>query len=510
MKPSDDLFKLIRSLTKSEKGYFRKFTARHVVGDENTYMTLFDAIDAQQEYDEEAIKNSYSDRAFVRRLPALKNYLYSLILRSLRAYYAEASASRKLRGLLDDYSILREKRLYDQAVKVLGRAKKIAEHYELFRYMLIIEEYERQIQIMLFSAAVPLDDIEASMEREKNAIERVLEVNRYDLLGKKLFKTLSETGTQRGETVPEYAELFRSNPLLKDENLPQAFIARSKFYHVRSTYAYYCGDYEESYRNIRALFDLFESRPEFIANHTDSYINILSNLIGICCVLSRETEALLYLDKLRQLPLREYGDDMERFIMVRGSELALFLKMGRFDELRVLLPTLQLELEKLEKDLSPYYRRYFFYHIGWAWFTLGNISEALSHINEVLNGRGSDIREDLYCFAKIINLLIHYDLGNIDLLQYEVLSTCRYLAKRQRNYTFETLVLRFIKRAIAVSPEELRQEFIALRAELVQLRDDPSEHKAFDFFYFIPWLDSKIERIPLESAVARSLSGNHR
>src|SRR5690606_39190650 len=106
----------------------------------------------------------YSDRAFIRRLPALKNYLYSLLLKSLRAYHAEASASRKLRGLLDDYSILREKRLYEQAVKVLGRAKKIAEYYELFRYMLIIEEYERQIQVMLLSAAVPLDEIEASME----------------------------------------------------------------------------------------------------------------------------------------------------------------------------------------------------------------------------------------------------------------------------------------------------------------------------------------------------------
>lgn len=468
-------------------------------------MTLFDAIDAQQEYDEDAIKNSYSDRAFIRRLPALKNYLYSLLLKSLRAYHAEASASRKLRGLLDDYSILREKRLYDQAIKVLGRAKKIAEYYELFRYLLIIEEYERQIQVMLLSAAVPLDAIEAGMEREAEAIEHLLEVNRYDLLGKKIFKTLSETGTERGKEPPEYAELFRNNPLLKDENLPQAFIARSKFYHVRSTYAYYCGNYEESYRNTRALFDLFESRPEFIANHTSSYINILSNLIGICSVLSRETETLLYLDKLRQLPIKEYGDDVERFITVRGSELALFLKMGRFDELRALLPVLQKELEKLEKDLQPYYRRYFFYHIGWAWFALGSIPEALTHINEVLNGRGGDIREDLYCFAKILNLLIHYELGNIDLLQYEVLSTCRYLAKRQRNHAFETLVLRFIKRAITVSPKELRPEFIALRAELVQLRDDPYEHKAFDFFYFIPWLDSKIERISLEQAVKRAL-----
>ncbi len=50
MKPSTELFQLIKSLSKSEKRYF-KLTSSLQSGEKN-YMKLFDAIEAQYEYDE--------------------------------------------------------------------------------------------------------------------------------------------------------------------------------------------------------------------------------------------------------------------------------------------------------------------------------------------------------------------------------------------------------------------------------------------------------------------------
>ena len=42
MKPADTLYKLIKSLTKGEKIYFKKFSKRHVLGSGNKYVKLFD------------------------------------------------------------------------------------------------------------------------------------------------------------------------------------------------------------------------------------------------------------------------------------------------------------------------------------------------------------------------------------------------------------------------------------------------------------------------------------
>ena len=57
MKPSTELFQLIKSLSKSEKRYF-KLTSSLQSGDKN-YMKLFDAIELQDSYDEQEIKINF-------------------------------------------------------------------------------------------------------------------------------------------------------------------------------------------------------------------------------------------------------------------------------------------------------------------------------------------------------------------------------------------------------------------------------------------------------------------
>ena len=83
MKRNDSLFRLIRSLSKSEKRFFKIYSERHVIGDQNNYVALFDTIDRQKSYNEEAIIKKFADRKFARRLPVAKNYLYELILKSM-------------------------------------------------------------------------------------------------------------------------------------------------------------------------------------------------------------------------------------------------------------------------------------------------------------------------------------------------------------------------------------------------------------------------------------------
>ena len=58
---TDDLFLLIKSLDKNEKGYFKKFAARY--GSKqggNDYLKLFDLIDGQDSYNEEVVKKHFT------------------------------------------------------------------------------------------------------------------------------------------------------------------------------------------------------------------------------------------------------------------------------------------------------------------------------------------------------------------------------------------------------------------------------------------------------------------
>ena len=110
MKPSDELFKLIKSLNKSEKRFF-KLASTLQSGDKN-YIRLFDAIEKQKQYDDEAIKEMFKGETFIKHLPSEKNHLNKLILKSLRAYHADNSVSAQLAEEIKNIEILYEKALY--------------------------------------------------------------------------------------------------------------------------------------------------------------------------------------------------------------------------------------------------------------------------------------------------------------------------------------------------------------------------------------------------------------
>ncbi|PKR81034.1 hypothetical protein CW751_07680 [Brumimicrobium salinarum] len=122
MKPSNELFHLIKSLTKSEKRFFKLSSS--IQSGEKNYFKIFDFIDAQDSYDEKKLKEHFKDERFIKHLPSEKNHLYKLILKSLRQFYGEQSASNLIMQEIKNIEILYNKALHKESNKFLKRAKK--------------------------------------------------------------------------------------------------------------------------------------------------------------------------------------------------------------------------------------------------------------------------------------------------------------------------------------------------------------------------------------------------
>ena len=123
MKPSNELFNLIQSLSKSEKRFF-KLSSSLQDGDKN-YLKLFDYIEKQKKYDEAELKNYFQKEKFIKHLPSEKNHLYKLILKSLRGFHSDNSISSILKQELKNIEILYSKALYKECVKILKRSKRL-------------------------------------------------------------------------------------------------------------------------------------------------------------------------------------------------------------------------------------------------------------------------------------------------------------------------------------------------------------------------------------------------
>ena len=132
---SKELFDLIKSLNKLEKRYFKVFASRHVIGKENNYVRLFDLIERQSHHDEEKILRKASITK--KQLENWKRYLYKLILRSEENYHLENTSEKKIKHLILHTENLFNKGLYNQCLKLLGKAKQLAMKYE--KHLLLVE-----------------------------------------------------------------------------------------------------------------------------------------------------------------------------------------------------------------------------------------------------------------------------------------------------------------------------------------------------------------------------------
>ena len=126
--PKDNLFVLVKSLSKSEKRQFKLYVGRLGVNEDSKFLLLFNVLDKMAEYDEQVILK----KGIVKKqqLSNLKAHLYKQVLISLRLNPLHQNIRVQIREQLDFATILYHKGLYKQSLKILDKAKNLAINYE--------------------------------------------------------------------------------------------------------------------------------------------------------------------------------------------------------------------------------------------------------------------------------------------------------------------------------------------------------------------------------------------
>jgi hypothetical protein len=176
MKPSTELFSLIKSLTKSEKRFFKLNSALQA-GDKN-YLKIFNFIEKQNRYDEESLKDEFKEETFIQHLPSEKNHLYKLILKSLRSYYSEQSVSSVLKQEIKNVEILYNKALYRECSKFVKRSKALAAEYEKFYYHYELINWEKKLLEEAYESGIFDQNLDELIKEESDVIEKVTQPGR--------------------------------------------------------------------------------------------------------------------------------------------------------------------------------------------------------------------------------------------------------------------------------------------------------------------------------------------
>ena len=505
MKATDELFQLIRSLNKTEKGYFKKYSQLHSRGEETGYIRLFEAIDVMKEYDEDILREKLKGEKFLEYLPTAKNYLYNFILKSLRNYHSDTGIDSILHDSLREAEIIFKKGLYDQYAKLVRKARALAQKYEKDLFILEAVAMENRALTTISTPdeyqryAIELNQLLFdSIDRHKNLVEYRAWINQ-------IFSILRSKGEsfRSREELEEMKNLEALQLALHEDNA-RSFRARCLYYNGRAAIKKYCGQPLESIMFNKRQIEYMEANPELMQDNFDSYLSAINNLMVSAMAAGNMELTREAIDKFRAITNSSTDVQARIFERTNPVEVIWYLQTGKIDEGLEKVAAIEEGLEKFKGKISKAFLFPLYDNLSNLYFFSGNFSKALFWRNMILNDPNIRLREDIQNYSRIINLIIHYELGNQDTMEYLLRSTYRYLLKRERLYKFETLILKFLKDSPSYNTrKEITEAFTRLQKELKLLESDAYEKNALEYFDMITWLESRISDLPIKEVTIR-------
>ncbi len=509
MKPSTELHDLVRSLTKSEKRFFKLHSTLQA-GDKN-YLRIFDAVDRQRVYDEEALKRQFAAETFVRHFPSEKNHLYKLILKALRAYHAESTSSGILKQEIKNIEILFDKALYRECHKLLHRAKRIARENEKFYYLFELLNWEKMLLEEDYESGEFTKDLDALVAEESEVLEKLRNLAAYHQLYSRINFVFRSGGYVRSEQEHAVVEEIAHHPLIVGRNTALSDRAATICFYTQGFCAWAQRDWQTSLTRFLRVKQILDRRPLLRSDLATRYIRTLHFIINAQVELGEFKAAREHIRLMRAMVDQPGFGGIQIAVQVFNasylSELRLLDRMGEHARALDLVPAVTAGLEDEGPRLQKEQQLEFWWALSCAHFGAGEMNKALHWLNKLLNDNEQNLRQDLFTYARLFNLVVHYELGNYDLLEYILRSTQRFLNKRQRAHPTETVLIEHLRRlARTAQPAARRELHRSLHDRLVELMQDPQERIALKYFDVLAWSHARVEGISFSEAVRQRMA----
>ncbi len=491
MKKKDELFSLIKSLSKNEKRYFKRLAGLNGNGDK-TYLALFEFISNQSDPGDDLIRKYFEGQAFLSQMHVMKNYLSSLIMKSLRGYNESKSKNSELKELLREIEILYEKELFDHCKTSIEKVIRIASKYERFEILLEALRLKRQWLVAIEGVIKASEEIIEIIQLEKIALDKLMIINQFQELSYSLIE--SDFGVVDMRIL--------NHPIMTLENAQTSLLAYIHYNHILYASYAFSGNLKKGLKSLDNIAHQLEKNPHRIKEDASSYITVLNNKIGALLHSRQLDDIPELLNIIRSVPAKykipPNRSSIKTFLSTYNVELELYRDTGQWEKGIGIINDIKSFLETHTQDISAEHQITFYYQFAYIFFMAKDYSSALKYLNEINTGSFKEVRLDIATYARFLNLMIHFELGNIIVLRYSVDSCRRFLLKRRQPQHFEKVILRFFSK-ISTKPKSLWQEqFAWLKENLFLKTSETEKENILDYLNYMKWIDDNLKTVRLD------------
>ena len=494
-KPNDILFQLIKSLEKSEKRHFKLFITRSSANEDLKIIRVFDIIDKLEIYDERIVLKKLKEIT-KPQLANLKAHLYREILASLRLLKSTDSLDLQISDTIDQALILYKKGLFFQSVRMLDKAKVLADEFQKYYYLPQIINLEKRIQSLSVSYKFS-KKIETLSEEATQISYRFSIITRLSNLASEMYSFYITNGHARNEgEEKKVTKYFKANLPSGSQEL-KGFYEQLYYYQSATWYTFIKQDFLSYYKYVNKWLRLFDEHEIMKRSETGLYIKALHNLLNANFYLRNYKKFEGDLKRFETFAATKRVQNSENFkiqsfVYIASAKINYYSITGKFKEGLKIVPSVLKELKQYEAYIDDNRLMVINYKIAILYFGSGDYSTSIDYLQKIIY-HTSDLRPDIQCYARLTHLIAHYEMGNLDLMDSLTRSVYRYMSKIENYTVIESTILKFLKNSSKYNRKELLPLLENFLEETKHLEGNRYETRSFSYLDIISWLESKLQ-----------------
>jgi hypothetical protein len=508
---SDALFQLVHTLQKAEKRHFKLYIKRSSGKEDLKIIRLFDALDKLDDYDEKLLLKKLSGIQKTQ-LANLKSHLYKELLASLRLLKTTENIDLQLSEHLDNARLLYNKGLKIQSLKILEKAKELAKEHQKFNTLVQLISLEKKIETLhITRSSVDKTEILTGEAMEISGhIDRVTRLSNLALL---LYRWYVINGHARNEEdEKDIKAFFKQN--LPNNGTISGFYEKLYLYQSYCWYAFIRQDFLMYYRYSQKWIDLFEENPLLKEVETGHYVKGMHTLLNALFDLRNFEKFDIVIKQFEGYSLTEAAQQHDNFrthtfIYINSAKINYHLMKGTFKDGLALVPGIEEKLNDYALQVDRHRILVFTYKIAMLYFGNGDYEKSIDYLQKIIHGP-MDLRIDLQCYARLLHMMAHYEMGNYDIMESLIKSVYRFMAKMKNLTVVEEEIFRFLKQSFAVSPAKLKPRLETLLSNVKHLEKNRFETRAFAYMDIISWIESKVYDQPMSTVIYNKYKAHRR
>lgn len=502
MLKSESLIHLINNLTKQEKKEFSLYISNKP---EKDYIFLFRLIDDKKVSDPEELKMSFLAAKPTSSFNTVVIYLFDLLIDILTRLRTEQDSYYLLFNELLHARVLYEKSMYQECFQVLKKVKEKAVYYENHFALLVAQRLELNYLLTLDFEDMDEQKLLNKQYKMNNTLKSIRQLNEQSSLYELLKYRMINRGASRSlEETQKLDDLVTSEISIVASAGVENFEIKKNHQLFQANYFITVGDYKAAFNSFVELNKLFEENSHLWNNPPVYYLMTVEGMLESLCIMHNYEGMNYFIQKLAKLSSPSSSFQLNVMYVIFIYRLFSFIDAGDFDKAGIWIAEHQTSLidkmlllkEQQQAEMSLYIA---LIHLG-----NGEYRKARKRLSATI-GRGHLYSLPLFRTIRIVNVMIHYELGDVDYIQSEIRSIKREMSKNKGyNLKVESFLLKFLNYSFADTNRKKRAEIWESMAEEVHaLYADKYETQILRKFDFVAWVEAKIFEVPLSDILKR-------